>query len=49
MTPWELIFAALLYANVARRYGIDGDPGMCLAWAAYAAANLGFIWSALLR
>lgn len=47
MTPWELLLAGLLYANVARRYFDHGDPGLALAWGAYALANVGFIWSSL--
>lgn len=47
MTPWELLIAGLLYANVARRYLDHGDPGLALAWGAYALANVGFIWSAV--
>jgi hypothetical protein len=47
VTPWELIIAAGLYLSVAVRYGKAGDPGMALAWAAYAVANIGFIWAAV--
>lgn len=47
MTPWELLIAGLLYANVARRYLDHGDPGLALAWGAYALANIGFIWSSV--
>jgi hypothetical protein len=45
MKLWELGLAALLYLNVARRFA-PVDPGLALAWAAYAVANAGFIWSA---
>jgi hypothetical protein len=47
VTPWELIIAAGLYLSVAVRYVKAGDPGMALAWAAYAVANIGFIWAAV--
>jgi len=47
VTPWELLLAGLLYLSVAVRYGKAGDPGMALAWAAYAVANVGFIWAAV--
>lgn len=39
MTPWELGLAALLYANIARRYMGVEDYGHALAWGAYALAN----------
>ena len=38
MTPWELGIASLLYLSVAYRYLCDGNPGMALAFAAYALA-----------
>lgn len=44
MTPWELGVASLLYVSVAWRYGGAGDTGMCIAFAAYAVANIGFMW-----
>lgn len=47
MTHWELIIAAMLYFNIGRRYFFADDPGMALAWSAYAVANLGFLWSAM--
>jgi hypothetical protein len=47
VTPWELLIAAGLYLSVAVRYGKAGDPGMAVAWAAYAVANIGFIWAAV--
>lgn len=48
MTPWELAIAALLYLNVARRYATQlGDYGMAAAFFFYAAANVGFIVSAM--
>ena len=34
-----------LYALMAIGYMRRGDPGMALAFAAYAVANLGFIWN----
>jgi hypothetical protein len=46
MKLWELFIATALYANIARRYGLLGNWGMCLAWASYASANVGFIWAA---
>jgi hypothetical protein len=46
MTPYELGIASLLYLVVAGRYFQHGDPGMALAFAAYALANVGFIWAA---
>lgn len=46
MTPWELLIAALLYVSVGVRYGLAGNPGMCVAWVSYAVANTGFIWAA---
>ncbi len=46
MTPWELLLAAGLYASVSVRYALTDNPGMSLAWGAYAVANLGFIWAA---
>lgn len=47
MTPWELLLAAGLYALVAVRYTLHDNPGMAVAFAAYAVANVGFIWAAL--
>lgn len=49
MTPWELALASLLYFNVSWRYLANNDPGMALAFAAYAVANAGFIWAATAR
>jgi len=46
VTPWELGLAGLLYVSVAARYGMAGNPGMALAFAAYAVANVGFIIAA---
>lgn len=46
MKLWELALAALLYLSVARRYFLADDPGMTLAFVAYAVANVGFIWAA---
>lgn len=46
MRPWELGIAGVLYLIVAIRYGFAGNPGMALAFAAYALANVGFIWAA---
>lgn len=46
MTPWELAVASLLYIMVSWRYLGNGDPGMALAFFAYALANIGFIWAA---
>ncbi len=47
MTPWELLIAAGLYLSVALRYYGADNPGMALAWGAYAVANVGFIWAAI--
>lgn len=47
MTPWELGVASLLYLSVAYRYLCGGNPGMAFAFAAYALANVGFIWAAV--
>ena len=47
MRPWELGAASLLYLSVAYRYLGADNPGMALAFFAYALANIGFIWSAL--
>lgn len=49
MTPWELGLASGLYLLVAFRYAADSQPGMALAFAAYAVANAGFIWAAVYR
>ena len=46
MTPWELVLAAALYLLVAGRYLAADNPGMALAFFAYALANVGFIWAA---
>lgn len=42
MKAWELVLAALLYFNVARRYGMNGDIAEAVAWFAYAVANIAF-------
>ena len=49
MTPWELALAGLLYLSVSVRWYLAGDPGMALAWGAYALANVGFVISAMAR
>lgn len=36
---------ALAYLGVAVGYARAGNHGMALAWAAYAVANVGFIWA----
>jgi len=46
VTPWELLIASGLYLSVAIRYLRHDDPGMALAFFAYALANVGFIWTA---
>ena len=46
MTPWELLIASVLYVSVSWRYVDNGDPGLALAFLAYALANIGFIWAA---
>ncbi len=47
VTHWELVIAAALYFNIGHRYFMADDPGLALAWSAYAVANLGFLWSAM--
>jgi hypothetical protein len=47
MNAWELWLAAGLYVSVAIRYGQHGDPGMCVAFIAYAAANVGMFFSSV--
>ena len=42
MNWYLLAIVALIYASVAVNYLIDGRPGMALAFAAYAIANIGF-------
>jgi len=49
LTPWELLIAAGVYLSVALRYFNADNPGMALAWASYAIANVGFIWAAVYR
>lgn len=46
MTPWELALAGVLYLSVGARYLSHDNPGMALVFAAYALANVGFIWAA---
>ena len=46
MMPWELAVAAILYLIVGARYYLADNPGMALAFAAYAVANVGFIIAA---
>ena len=47
MSPWLLAGVALVYAYVSVDYYLLGRPGMCLAFAAYAVSNLGFVWESL--
>lgn len=42
MNPILLYVVALIYAGVAGQYAYTGRYGMALAFAAYAAANVGF-------
>lgn len=42
MTPLPLFLAALLYVWAAAGYAIDRNWPMALAFACYAAANVGF-------
>ena len=42
----EIALAAVLYVIAAVRYGMAGNPGMAIAFAAYALANVGLIWAA---
>lgn len=46
MSASLLVFVALLYGWVALGYLRAGRAGMCLAFLAYAIANLGFAWDA---
>jgi hypothetical protein len=39
-----LLFTAGVYVMVAWEYAAKGQPGMALAFASYAAANVGFAW-----
>ena len=39
-----LLTVAGIYLMVAGSYYVHGRYGMCLAFVAYAVANLGFIW-----
>jgi hypothetical protein len=45
MTPWELGVASLLYVSVAYRYGAADNYGMAVVFAAYAVANVGFMFA----
>lgn len=38
---------AVIYVGVAISFWRDNDPGMSLAFAAYAVSNLGLIWKTL--
>lgn len=38
-----LSVVAVIYASVAVGYALDGRWGMCLAFVAYAIANIGFV------
>ena len=42
MSATLLLITALLYAGVAAGYAANGRWGMCLAFVAYAIANVGF-------
>lgn len=42
MTAWQLLLAAVLYGWVAIDYAQAQRMGMCLAFLAYAIANVGF-------
>lgn len=42
MAPGLLFFVAIIYLGVAVDYAIHARYGMAVAWAAYAAANVGF-------
>lgn len=46
MNPIILIVVGVLYLGVAGQYVINDRPWMALAFAGYAAANLGFIMEA---
>lgn len=46
MSPSLLLVAALLYLGVGVGYYRTQQPGMALAFVAYALANVGFAWDA---
>lgn len=43
-TPLLLIAVGVVYGLIAWGYWQEKRPGMCLAFIAYALANLGFAW-----
>lgn len=43
MTASLMSLVALIYLGVAVSYALDGRWGMCLAFIAYAVANVGFV------
>jgi len=47
MTAWQLLAAAVLYAWVAADYARVDRFGMCIAFLAYAVANVAFAWDDL--
>lgn len=49
MSSWLLAVVTVIYVGVATAYWIEGRPGMAVAFAGYAAANIGFIWESACR
>lgn len=52
MTPalWvaaQLVVVSVIYMGTAIAYGVDGRPGLSLAFVGYVLANVGFIWDSL--
>jgi hypothetical protein len=47
MTAWQLLAAAVLYAWVAADFARVHIFGMCVAFLAYAVANVAFAWDYL--
>lgn len=48
MGAWLLGVVTVIYVAVAASYGLQGRWGMCMAFVAYGAANVGFILDILL-
>jgi hypothetical protein len=46
MSAGLLLFVGNIYLLVAIQYYVHGRNGMCLAFLAYALANVGFAWDA---
>ena len=45
MSTWLIAIVTVLYAGVALAYWREKNPGMALAFAGYAVANVGLIWA----